>query len=179
VSRDGGFAKGVTDLPLRLNLGSGDHPTIAGWVAIDARPDCQYPPDLVGDVLHLPYPDGSCDRLYAGHLLEHIPLPLIEAALGEWRRLLVPGGELGIVGPDIDRAVLQGEPAWLLAQIVRSSVGGPPAGHAWTQSACVLEHLITREGWRCEEVPVTALRPPEWPNPNFQALWQCAFICRP
>jgi SAM-dependent methyltransferase len=162
--------------PLKLNLGSGTHPTPEGWTAVDCL-EQPYPVDVIADVGALPFPDGAAERLYAGHLLEHIPLPQLGAVLAEWRRVLAPGGELGIVGPDIDRAVLQGCPEWLLRAIVAHDP--PPGGHAWTCSAGLLAYLLELHGWDAREVLVATITQPEWPNPAPDAAWQLAFLATP
>jgi len=46
----------------------------------------------VGDVLHLPLPDGSFDLVLSYHVLEHTPEP--QGLLSEAARVLVPGGLL-------------------------------------------------------------------------------------
>jgi ubiquinone/menaquinone biosynthesis C-methylase UbiE len=50
------------------------------------------------DAVELPFDEGSFDRLLAHHLVEHLgDLP---AALGEWRRVLTPGGMIVICTPN-------------------------------------------------------------------------------
>src|SRR5262245_10841488 len=46
-------------------------------------------------VYQLPYPDGAFDVAFACAVLQHLAAPL--AALGEMRRVLKPGGVIGIV----------------------------------------------------------------------------------
>ena len=46
----------------------------------------------------LPFEDGSFDAVVAQHLIEHLIEP--ESALGEWRRVLRPGGRLVLVTPN-------------------------------------------------------------------------------
>lgn len=139
--------------------------------------DPQYLPDVVADVMALPFPNHSAGTIYAGHLLEHIPLVRLPAALEEWRRVLRQDGELVIVGPDIDKAVEQNEPYWLLKQIIAHGEG--PGAHAWTCSAGVLLAALLRCGWSAEEVDVATIRSPEYPNAEPDASWQVAFVCRP
>lgn len=123
----------------------------------------------------LPFPDASVEAIYAGHLCEHLSLALMAQAILEWRRVLAPDGVLMVVGPDIDRAVEQDEPHWLLEQIIRHGDG--PGGHAWTCSETVLRQLLEFAGWLVEPVPVAEVRPPEWPNPEPNARWQLALRC--
>lgn len=86
-----------------LNLGCGQYHAPAPWVNVDANPITR--PDVVADIAHLPWPDHTAERIYCGHVLEHVPPDDVVAVLMELRRLLAPGGELCIVGPDYDRAL--------------------------------------------------------------------------
>lgn len=51
------------------------------------------------DAVSLPFEDSSFDRLAAHHLVEH--LDDMPAALGEWRRVLRPGGVLALCTPNL------------------------------------------------------------------------------
>lgn len=82
---------------MKLNLGCGDFP-MKGWTNVDSSPLPQV--DIVADVRHLPSPDDSIDEIYAGHILEHIPITEADATLAEWLRVLLPGGRLTIACPD-------------------------------------------------------------------------------
>ena len=92
----------------RLNLGCGPH-YAPGWVNIDRYREDEVPdgrrPDLISDILHLPYDDASCSRIYMGHLIEHLTLTdEVPRALIEIRRVLGGEGSLMVVAPDIKRA---------------------------------------------------------------------------
>lgn len=52
----------------------------------------------VGSCYQVPAPDGSVDRVFAHALLEHLADPI--AALRESRRVLRPGGIIGVCSPD-------------------------------------------------------------------------------
>jgi SAM-dependent methyltransferase len=158
---------------VKLNLGSGIHPTPVGWTSVDLDP--QYSPDFLADVLSLPFPNNSADTIYAGHLCEHIDLRLLPTALKEWRRVLRRGGELMLVGPDIDRAIQQRTGDFLYDAIIKHGEGW--AGHAWTCSETVLAFFVEQEGWTTESISVATVRSPEWPNVAPDALWQYALRC--
>lgn len=83
-----------------LNLGCGRFHA-PGWLNVDVWPGAQ--PDLLADLTDLPLPDGCAQRVYAGHVLEHIPPAAVPLVLAEIRRVLAPGGLLCAVGPDLDR----------------------------------------------------------------------------
>ena len=53
----------------------------------------------------LPLPDDSCAAVYCSHVLEHLALDELRAALAESRRLLRPGGRFRLVVPDLEREV--------------------------------------------------------------------------
>ncbi len=50
-----------------------------------------------GDALHLPFPDGSFDRVICSEVLEHIPDD--RAAMSELARVLRPGGTMAVTVP--------------------------------------------------------------------------------
>ncbi|WP_205326366.1 class I SAM-dependent methyltransferase [Glycomyces sp. YM15] len=71
-----------------------DHPE-ATVLGIDAAPgmlSSVEPPIMVADAQAIPYPDGSVDAVLAMHMLYHVPD--IAKAVGEFRRVLKPGGTL-------------------------------------------------------------------------------------
>jgi ubiquinone/menaquinone biosynthesis C-methylase UbiE len=65
----------------------------------------------VGDVYKLRYPDRSFDAAWASFMLEHLRSPL--AALKEIRRVLKPGGVLGILDYDYGMRLLEPSTALL------------------------------------------------------------------
>jgi SAM-dependent methyltransferase len=55
-----------------------------------------------GDIITgLPLPDGSADGIYASHVLEHLSLEDMRAALRNTLRLLRPGGVFRLIVPDL------------------------------------------------------------------------------
>lgn len=91
-----------------LNVGCGPHRAPEPWWNIDRveRPgDTPTAPDEVVPDGPLPYADGSVKRLYAGHIMEHMPITVVREVLKDWRRVLAPGAEIAIVGPDVNRAL--------------------------------------------------------------------------
>lgn len=57
-----------------------------------------------GSCYQLPYDDESFDRVFSHALMEHLAQPL--KALAEFRRVLKPGGILGVCSPDFGRRLL-------------------------------------------------------------------------
>jgi ubiquinone/menaquinone biosynthesis C-methylase UbiE len=58
----------------------------------------------VADVCALPYSDASFDAAFVHAVLQHLPEPL--AALVELRRVLRPGGVIGVADADFDGAIM-------------------------------------------------------------------------
>ena len=89
----------VIDDSIRLNLGCGEY-HLQGFINIDRFANVN--PDLLADVLYLPYQPGTIDEIYAGHLLEHLTFEEGQNALKYWYGLLKSGGVIGITVPDFD-----------------------------------------------------------------------------
>jgi SAM-dependent methyltransferase len=74
-------------------------------IGVDLNPDAFEPPPhpnlrlQEGSVLHLPFADASFDLIASYQMLEHVPAP--EAALREMLRVVVPGGTISIVSPNL------------------------------------------------------------------------------
>jgi predicted SAM-dependent methyltransferase len=107
--------------PLKLNLGSGNHPK-AGWVNVDLFAAVA---DLRLDLREtLPFPDHSVSCIHCEHFFEHLEYPNLWDAMGkeleppglqsealgflrECHRILAPGGTLDIIVPDAGGKLLQ------------------------------------------------------------------------
>ncbi len=81
-----------------LNVGCGPL-RIDGEIGIDRYPTPAV--DVIADLLALPYPDGSVDRVRLDHVLEHLPGRLAVPALLEARRVLRTGGGIRVGVPDL------------------------------------------------------------------------------
>jgi ubiquinone/menaquinone biosynthesis C-methylase UbiE len=72
-------------------------------IARERVPDAAF---VAGDALHLPFPDGSFDRVFTGHFYGHLPEPERGAFLGEARRvapeLVVVDSALRSDRPELD-----------------------------------------------------------------------------
>ena len=91
-----------------------------------------------GDALHLPFPDGSFDRVIAAEVLEHLPDD--ESAMAELARVLGPGGILAVTVP----AWLPERVCWALSSDYHAPA--VPGGHVRIYSAAGLRTLLAGAG---------------------------------
>lgn len=70
--------------------------------AINVDLGIEFGPDLVADARRLPFRDESFAFVVAHDLLEHFPATATQAVLGEWRRVLKPGGGLEVRVPNME-----------------------------------------------------------------------------
>src|SRR4051794_23138052 len=89
-----------------VDWGVSEVETTKRWLgAIDAAGEAGQRPDgtaaryevVRGDLLHLPFPDESVDRVMASEVLEHIPDDV--TAMAEIFRVLKPGGRVAVTVP--------------------------------------------------------------------------------
>jgi predicted SAM-dependent methyltransferase len=81
---------------LNLNLGSGKR-NEEGYINIDAVQHTDQ--TVIGDILNLTYADGSVDKIFSEHVLEHLDRADGERFFSECRRMLKQGGDLEIIVP--------------------------------------------------------------------------------
>jgi SAM-dependent methyltransferase len=139
----------------RVNLGCGRcrHPE---WTNCDLAPDG---PDVIRCDLRcpLPFPAASCEAVYAAHVLEHLAVGEARRLVAEIHRVLVPGGVVRIVVPD-----LEGIARAYLASLERAAAEATAPRrweHAW-MTVELLDQLVRdasgglmRRWWSCEPVP--------------------------
>ena len=103
------------------------HPTFRGdgWkeVRLDIDPDVK--PDIVADIVDLsPVPPASVDAVWSSHNVEHLYAHQVPTALGEFNRVLKPGGLALITLPDLQtvcRYIAEGK----LEEVLYQSPAGP------------------------------------------------------
>jgi SAM-dependent methyltransferase len=177
-----------------INVGCGTH-YAKGWTNIDLvyLPEHKTTPDVVADPLKgLPIPDNSVDRVYLGHILEHIRWDHIVDFATEMLRVLVPGGECAVVGPDffltIDlwskgalplsgvRGVMENA-----APFLNGGEGWDGARHQWNCYESRASDVMQHAGFEIDESftgRLTHLRKAKWPVIAPEAKYQFAFLCR-
>ena len=159
---------------MRLNLGCGDH-YADGWVNVDAFGGVRA--DTYAQLGALPFPDGSAEFVYCGHVLEHIAPADLPAVLGEVRRVLAPGGLFCAVGPDCDRIDPAREPdLWRMASAGHDGIGlNPHAPHLWScTETLLLAHV--RAVFPTARPVLVADVPQPWPVVARGEAWQCAVL---
>ncbi|MEJ7635116.1 class I SAM-dependent methyltransferase [Aeromicrobium sp.] len=107
----------------------------------------------VGDILDMPYADGSFDVVLASEILEHVPQD--DAAISELVRILAPGGILAITVP-----------RWLPERIcwaLSDEYHGNEGGHIRIFKADALEAKVVANGMRfTHKHHAHALHSPFW-----------------
>lgn len=165
-----------------LNVGAGPFRAPRPWWNIDAR-DMESA-DEIGDARDLTYPDDRFDRVYAGHVLEHLSPADVVTAIKEMRR--VSTGEIFIVGPDVDRGAAmyaRGE----IDQATFDTLGahgfdeegnvtppkpGDPGAHHWDSTLEKVCEFVTEAGLFPDRIRIVDV-PLDWPVVS-RVLWQCA-----
>jgi SAM-dependent methyltransferase len=107
----------------------------------------------VGDILDMPYADGSFDVVLASEILEHVPAD--DRAIGELVRILAPGGILAITVP----RWLPERICWALSDEYHANEGG----HIRIFRADELEAKVVGHGMRfTHQHHAHALHSPFW-----------------
>lgn len=172
-----------------LNLGCGAHVAPPPWVNVD----CSYGtagfpnfPDVICDIRTLPWHDDEVDAVYAGHVLEHLPMDDVVPALREIRRVLKEDGRFFVVGPDFDRATTMAAAGLddMRAAIWPGAMDNEPwaswegAGHQWCATATNTLQLVRQIFRDAVELPITEVDD-FWPAPSRTELWQFAIAATP
>jgi len=162
--------------PIWLNVGCGSYLAPQPWVNIDGN-DSEYPdnfangsktivprkPDIVAWSDSLPFPDASVDRIYAGHILEHMNLHNgeVDRTLVEFKRVLAPGGKIMVVGPDLVKCgelLFQRHIDWSTFWQCHGTAGrGNPAAKPYANAKPGDVHL-----WSTSEEAVWAILSKHW-----------------
>src|ERR1051326_1310177 len=155
---------------LDLNLGSGDFPAPKPWVNVDMNPIRN--PDILASLDALPFDAGSAGRIYAGHVLEHVPVLDVAKVLGEMRRVLHSSGQLMVVGPDVVKAF----PMFCDGKISRQDYADmlysntshtQCDGHAWPCVEEMVAQMMIAAGYTITVLDIRDLQGSEWPVTSF------------
>jgi len=129
-----------------------------------------------------PFKWNSIHEIFARDVLEHLPRKTVPVALKRWRNILVPGGKVDIIVPNLDYfiqqayeyAILEKEPVVNWEKIMRSFYGGQRYKedfHCWGFCARSLSKLLSDVGF----VNVTQAQPSEINRSNIYSLRMIAF----
>lgn len=176
------------------NIGCGTHKAPPPWVNVDTvrhdGPDVPARDRVEPDVIvvpgePLPFPDASCERIFCGHVLEHIPWEQVGGFLVDVRRIL--RDELLIVGPDVYRAInayKQGVEPWSIITSVlehkdwpADMAAWPGAPHHWCCHEARVMEALNRCGFNAQPV-INYAELDGWPVVQFNPNWQFAIIAR-
>lgn len=175
--------------PEWLNVGCGTHNAPAPWWNIDvvSDPSVAVVPDEVVPRGPLPYPDVSVQRVMLSHVLEHQPWHRVVPFLRDVLRVLVAGGEVCVIGPDVHRTIERwkaGAEPWHMVESVMEHANGrgdidgpwPEARHHWncTEDRVVLGLEVAGFA-SISRVPVPSPDLGRWPTFG-PAPWQCAAL---
>lgn len=181
---------------MKLNVGCGPWRAPEPWINLDVHRGDGVEPDILVDDAARPcagFADGSATHVYLGHVLEHVPWDELPGFLADIARVLEPGGQVCVVGPDVIRTIegwRAGRESW---ELVVSTLEGPdyfpadgghvmvdPGGgwryarHWWNCTEGRVAKLLADHGFA--EVTPIALEPESlagWPVVGY-APWQCA-----
>lgn len=164
---------------MRLNLGCGDQ-YARGWHNVDFgsphRKDQEV--DLTGP---LPWASESVTAVYAGHVLEHLTIEQCHTLLTNLLPCMTVGGEILVVGPDLERAEGMAQRGTLDVTLDSLRYGaGRWAGdvHQWECTPSQLRQMLRVAGWgQIQEMSINDV-PPQWPVAYRGPQWQCAVSAR-
>jgi SAM-dependent methyltransferase len=88
---------------LHVGCGGDPLPAFFGTEPQETRLDIDetYAPDIVGSMVDLG-DIGPFDAIYSSHSLEHLYPHDVDTALGEFYRVLTPGGKVLVIVPDLE-----------------------------------------------------------------------------
>lgn len=176
----------MTRLPW-LNVGCGPHRAPDPWVNLDCHRGDGVEPDVLVDE-HAPlsgYASQSVDRVYLGHVLEHVMWPLVPAFMADVKRVLTPDGQVLVIGPDVLRTIIgwrDGSETWdLVLSTLEAMDGDAPdqvgqwgaACHKWNCHESRVIDLLTACGFDAVAIPLASSDLDGWPVVS-RAPWQLA-----
>lgn len=166
----------------KLNLGCADR-YANGWWNVDLES-----PTRIDEIVDLrgplPWSKKSFQHVYAGHVLEHLPLENVVPLLARLLPLMTDDGTMVAVGPDINRAsqllrtegILDGDVTMDDLKYGLTRWDGDQ--HHWE---CIPELMIQQfkyAGWHdVHEIEMRDL-PEIWPVAVAWPRWQCAVYAR-
>jgi hypothetical protein len=166
---------------VKINVGCGEFPA-AGWWNLDLT----HP---VADLHHdattgLPPVDGPIERIYAGHVLEHLPLDVLPTVLESWRAHpgVGPDTVLAVTGPDCDIADQLMSQGLILPHthhdIRHGGCRWAGDAHLWRSTEGATAQALHQAGWDPVPIPDWQLKDDGWPVVAV-VEWQFALLATP
>lgn len=85
---------------IKIHAGCGKRNFGPGWFNVDL--DNELPHVNWKNIFELPFKDNEAELIYASHLIAYISPMELPILLGEWKRVLKPGGTLRLATPDFE-----------------------------------------------------------------------------
>lgn len=163
---------------MRVNLGCGDR-YARGWLNVD-HAGCPHRKDLTFDLRNpMPWSERSIDRIYAGHVLEHLRVHEVLVLLERLRSCLKDDGQMLVVSPDIDYArglLVSGTLDVTMESLAYGAGRWSEDVHHWECSAPAIIKMLRVTGWEYVKQVVWDSVPEEWPIAERGPRWQCAVL---
>ena len=140
---------------LKLHLGSGGQ-NWEGFVNIDAYPAFDVKPDVVSNIINLPYEENTVDEIWLIHVFEHLYIWDAQDALEEWHKILKPGGKLVIEVPCMDKIIAnyikkEKDARLTIMGIFGDQIRGmPEMVHKWCYTVAQLIDFFEKAGFKAE-----------------------------
>jgi predicted SAM-dependent methyltransferase len=157
---------------MKLNIGCGPH-YAEGWMNMELTDATEYHADIRGDVRYLAsagFLDGSVERIYMGHIIEHLPLGDVLKALAECHRVLTDDGVMMVIGPDAELCRSTSDYETVLALDHQGGREGGP--HLWVPTGKLVDVLLQRAGFESRDVDIQWVTN-DWPVVS-RIHWQFA-----
>ncbi|OLB92345.1 MAG: hypothetical protein AUH25_00755 [Thaumarchaeota archaeon 13_1_40CM_38_12] len=134
---------------MKLHIGCGQK-LLPGWTNLDIDDDL-VGVDIKDDARTLSkIPDGSCDMIYACHILEHIGRHEVQDVLMTWNKKLKKNGLLRLAVPDFEKVVAWYTQTNRLEDLLGLIIGGQKTKydyHKMILDRRLLSNLLTNAGF--------------------------------
>lgn len=124
----------------KLQLGAGGN-NVPGWLNTDI--DVGSNQAYVDAAKPFPFSDGSINYVFSEHVIEHLTYEQGLGMLKECRRVLVPGGKMRIVTPNLLKFInLFQQPK---TEAMRTYIDGKLGWHSWPRTPEPETYILNRE----------------------------------
>lgn len=176
---------------MNYNIGCGPHLAPSPWVNLDCISNDIIHPDIVVDDPMYPLAKfNDAERVYCGHLLEHIQWEHVDSFVRGIHQSMSDGAQLMVVGPDVKRAIKQWHGGLQDWDTVVASMEGASAfyedhyvaplwmgaRHQWNCTEDRLIYLLEPIFSKIEPLPIQSSFLDDWPVVS-RATWQCVVRC--